>query len=486
MKTKFKSKSKHRRVKDPYGNMRRAFKGMSLLDAMFLQYRSNVLKHSKTSKKTKKTKEITGETKQHSMDIFTAGRNDIYNYRARSYMANVEFQTIMRLDGKLDFDRLKRAVRLSIDAQPVLGSRFVDSDMPHWKRIVDIDENILCSMEEANNTDEAVNRFLESPLDMDNDSIVKVKLVRSADYDVLGVKINHICCDATDAKEYIELLSHIYSRLEEDEGFVSETRICSKEEQERVFAELAEIYTESREASMTDTQKSLWQFPWKERGEESIGFTKCRLSQRSLESIRRYGKSRNATVNDMILTAFYRTMFKISQPEYGVPMDISSTADLRRYLSNDKTRNIRNLSGGFTTRIDRVKRESFEGTLFRVANSTRKIKEDGIYFNDYFDHISKTSRNEDSAGIGNVCLPGLSNLGVISKSLIRFGNNTVTEAYFVPPVVRTPGLMLFVSAYNDMLTMSAGYSRASTSQKDMKTFLVLVRKELLRGCGYLK
>ncbi|MHB8063306.1 MAG: condensation domain-containing protein, partial [Ruminiclostridium sp.] len=55
---------------------------------------------------------------------FPANGHDIYNYVARYGMSNLQIQAIMKLDGRLDFDKLKRAIKLSVDAEPVLKCRF--------------------------------------------------------------------------------------------------------------------------------------------------------------------------------------------------------------------------------------------------------------------------------------------------------------------------------------------------------------------------
>jgi NRPS condensation-like uncharacterized protein len=247
--------------------------------------------------------------------------------------------------------------------------------------------------------------------------------------------------------------------------------------------------------------KAMWSFPWKQRGENSVCFSICRLSQRSLELIHQYGKSRGATVNDLILTAFYRAMFRISNPVYGVPMDISSTIDLRRYLPEHETQAIRNFSGGFITKVAGKMHEPFGGTLTRVMHETKKIKEalPGLnnamgseyaerasftYFNNYFKSILQISeiKAQYPNTIGNVCYPGLSNLGDISSSLIRFGKNVVIDAYIIPPAVRAPGFLLLISSYNDILTLSTGYYRGSILQRDMDRILNMVKNELIRGC----
>jgi NRPS condensation-like uncharacterized protein len=171
-----------------------------------------------------------------SSDIMPAFAHDFGNYVARYGMGNFQIQAIMKLDGRIDFDKLSRAVRLSVDAEPVLGCRFIEHAPPYWKRLEDIDNITFCSIEETNNVEEAVHRFLESPLDMDHDPMVKVKLIRSEQYDTLGIKLNHTCCDGAGAKEYIHLLSQIYSSMDCENGtYVPKPSIRDNEDHIKVF-----------------------------------------------------------------------------------------------------------------------------------------------------------------------------------------------------------------------------------------------------------
>lgn len=458
--------------------------------------------HSCKLKKTTNTNEYYSEDKQAREDILPASEREIHNYLSRCRMATFQIQAIMKLNGRLDFDRLKRAVRLSVDAEPVLASRFVEDENPYWKCLDNIDGITFCSLEETNNADETVMQFLQSPFDTDNGPQVKVKIIRLEHYDILGVKLNYVCCDGTAAKEYIQLLSHIYSCIDQSNGnFIPESKIGSRKDQDGLFKELGIKYPELSWNPLRDPPKTKWIFPWAQRREDSILFEVCRIPKGNLNTIYQYGESRGATVNDLILTAFYRTMFKISKPKQGVPMDITSTIDLRRYLPDNKSQAIRNLSGGIITRIARIMNETFDGTLSRVLSATTKIKESHsdvnrnmgeenneksslTYFRDYFEHMSQTleTSTKSPSYTGNECFPGFCNLGNISKSLIGFGQNVVTDAYVIPPVIYAPGLLLLVSFYDDILTMSLGYCKASIDQRDMKAFLNSFKDELIKGC----
>lgn len=433
-----------------------------------------------------------------SQDIIPAYAHDYGNYVARYGLGNFQIQVIIKLDGKLDYDKLSWAVRLCVDEEPVLGCRFVEHNPPYFKRLKDIDKTAFCSMEETDNVEEAVNRFLEKPLNMDHDPMVKVKLIRSDKYDTMGIKINHCCSDGSGTKDFINLLANIYSCIDNGNSiFVTNPRVRSRKDHEKVFKALGIKHPELADSTV-EFPKTVWPFPWKSRGQKDITpFVICQLPSGQLDALSKYAKERGATINDLILTAFYRAMFELSQPPCGIPMDIGLTVDLRRYLPDNKAEAIRNFSGGIVLRIPRVKGESFEGTLSKVVavmnrkkehnpgyqsatGAERAEKSNFYYFLAFSKFLSQVSKITSQNCL--FCSPGLSNVGIISKSLIKFGEHNVTEAFFIPPVVRVPGLLLVASSYNGIMTLASGYYKGSINRKYLEKLLNKVKYELMEGC----
>lgn len=434
-------------------------------------------------------------------DTLPVNGHDICNYLARYGTGNYLIQAVLKLDGRLDFEKLSKAVRLSIVEEPVLGCRFVEGNPPYWKRIDNIDETMLCSYEETSDPDAAVKRYSECPLSMDKDPMVKVRLISSGEYDTLFIKINHACCDGAGSKDYIQLLSKIYSSIVSEGIYIPNPKIGGRKDQDKLISELGIRHPELKWNPHSITPKRTWSFPWMPWRTDSIRFSVRQMPSGQLDVMSRYGKARGATINDLLLTAFYRAMFKISKPVYGVPMDISSTIDLRRYLPGQRAEAIRNLSGGFLTRIPRVKGEDFEGTLSRLLKETKKVKDghpglQNVIGGEYVEkmpfphlraHFKSLSIASRIASMipsfnNNACCPGISNFGFVSKSLIKFGDIVVTDAYILPPVVRAPGFLLLACTYNGIMTLVLGYYKASICRKDVDRLLNKIRDELIKGC----
>ncbi len=438
-----------------------------------------------------------------SPDVLPANGHDIYNYVARYGIGNCQIQAIMKLDSILDFDKLSKAVRLSVDEELVFGCRFVEGNPPYWRRLENIDEVVFCTFEEVVDVNEAVQRFLDSPLNMDTDPMVKVKLLRSGQYDTLCIKLNHACCDATGTKEYIQLLSEIYSSLDFEDGMFTPTpKGRSRKDQDRLFRELGIENPDSEWIPGSDISITTWAFPWKQGVfSTTTNNLVLRFAPGQLEQMKSYAKSSGNTVNNLILAALYRAMLKMGQPLYGLPMQIPITVDLRRYLPDHKTEAIRNFSGSVNTWLSMVENEAFDDTLSRVGCMMNEIKNaypglqsaiglerlEKISFQDtlaYYKASTKTDKkiSHCPAYWGEKCVPTLTNMGIISESLIKLGNTTVTDAFLTAPIVSTPGLLLVASTYNDILTLTVGFFEDTVLREDVEKLLNSIKSELLEGC----
>jgi NRPS condensation-like uncharacterized protein len=409
----------------------------------------------------------------------------------------------MKLDGRLDFDKLSKAVRLSFDVEPVFGCRFVKSTRPYWKRINDIDCVEFCTFEETDNPDAAVEKFLDIPLDLDRGPMAKVKQIRSGLSDILCVKVSHVCCDGTGAKEYFLLLADIYSQIDKESiDYIPIQRVPNKNDRIRLYKALGIDASKAISYYKLKKAHQLWNFPWRNNRIGATRFVVCKLPNCQLDEMKSYSKARGATINDLILTAVYRAMFEISKSPYGVPVDIPITLDLRRYLPDQKTEAIRNFAGGHITTIARKKHESFPETLSRVMSTTKILKdghlglEDAVWaeyverinFYHYISQFKTISQIADMASYNpffNVIDKAsvvFANLGFVSKSLIKFGKHTVTDAYILPPVVRAPCILLLATTYNGIITLAVGYYKPSVRRSVMKKLLNKIKDELIEGC----
>ena len=419
-----------------------------------------------------------------------ASRQDWANYIGYHWNANRQIQIMVELDGELDINCLKNAVRLSISVEPILGCCFVEDEVsPYWRRLDNIDEIEWCTVYEVQEKKEVLKRVLSMPLEFEERQI-QVIVIRSKEGDTLCIKLNHACCDGGGVKYYVHLLADIYSSLHEGKDYTWNPDTTEIRDSSSVFKAIGITDPKSALKPQLAALKPTWAFPYKEEKVNNFAFSICRIDKSKTKEIHSYGRSKGITMNDIILTAFYRAMFFMVSPEYDIPMEICVTVDLRRYLKDIKGSTVCNLSGVENNRLAFINGENFTEMLERVALSMNKIKSDypGINSAASIEMMADIGYKNAAAFIKNAweeskrngkSTINLSNMGNISDYPLKFGSNNVIDAFMATPVFKAPSFMLGVSSYNNILTFTVGYCEPEVNKEAVETFLSILEKQLL-------
>lgn len=412
---------------------------------------------------------------------------DQMEYLARS-TGDQQLHCVVAVDGRLDEERLARAVRLSMDAQPVLGCRFVEHPYrARWVRREDLDSLEHCAVVEAPETDGALWEFVVRPTDPATDPVVSARIFRSAT-DTLCVKVEHSASDAGGAKEYAYLVMGLYRRLGRDPGFVPAPEPAADRTLHQVYRRLT---ARQRLAAMRMGLpfRETWSFPFPGRGSVAVAFAVRRAEPEAFEEMRSAGRGLGATVNDTLLAAYYRALFEVLDWQPGKPAAIHLPIDLRRYLPQERAEAVCNCSGQLYPLLERVKGESFEGTLRRVRDLVGSFKErtPGIGGARYIELAARAGmspsrvmwkmmvRDMEKTGRAHTYL---SNMGVLDEEALDPGDAAVTDAFMVSPVMFPPGMLLGASSWGGRLTLTLGYSAAEANAAAVEGFMDALMGEL--------
>lgn len=223
--------------------------------------------------------------------------------------------------------------------------------------------------------------FIKEPGDRIQGPMVQTILLRGTTTDMLVVKLSHLCSDGAGVKEYINLLGAIYTHLslggskdqiikefgEGNESFRDQSHVFK-------YAGISDVKSAYRPNQ--EQQASLWSFPSQPNKNKSPKMSVGRLSREQTLCLTKWTKAQQATLNDVIMTAYFRALSHFTvyaEPRTAEKM-IGLTIDLRRYLPNYTTGAICNLSGMEMPVIKMEDGESFNQTLVRVKQSMDKIK----------------------------------------------------------------------------------------------------------------
>jgi len=127
---------------------------------------------------------------------------------------------VVSLAGRIDEDRMAVAVRLRLDAEPILGCRWVEHWFrPSWHRRDDLDALEVYEVRERSNCQGDLEDFLWSA----PHAPVRVLLL-CGDSEWLCIKLDHRAGDGQALKEYAYLLADIYNRLGDDPDVSSDAQ----------------------------------------------------------------------------------------------------------------------------------------------------------------------------------------------------------------------------------------------------------------------
>lgn len=133
-------------------------------------------------------------------------------------VSDVQIHCVLHFPQPLDAARLASAVRLSFDAEPVLGCNpLFDKDKLIWRRREDFTDAEYFQQERSEDTEAALKAFLCAPLDALRDPVAQARVIGDT---VLCLKVSHIVGYAAAVKNYAYRLAEIYRRLAQDPAYI--------------------------------------------------------------------------------------------------------------------------------------------------------------------------------------------------------------------------------------------------------------------------
>ena len=385
---------------------------------------------------------------------------------------------VVIVDGRLDEQRLRHALRLLLDAEPGLGCRFaLDAKPPVWRWLDDLDARDLLLVRTSDDLAGEASAFVADPLDQQTDPQVLAALVRGPSSDALGVKVSHVAMDGGALKEMLYLIASIYRRLAKQPDW---TPVPNVDGVRGAFARaglLERIRAIPEASSATSPPKSDWAVPvLGDRGPATYAW--ATVEPDVFRQAVALAKPSGVTVNDFVLTAYYRTCYRLLGAAPGSHTPISIPCELRKHLPEGTKTALSNIATAWWASVSPAEGEGFDDTLSRVAKVTQDWKQSGagkpaaIWMptgNRLFGkHALRFFRKmlakgaEVTAGKGGP--PTLTNIGIIDDARLDFGTEVrVADAWLLGPIsVMT--LILTATTCRDRLHLAIGTEFAAVSE----------------------
>ena len=281
---------------------------------------------------------------------------------------------VMTFEGRLDPTRLARAARLLLDAEPMLGCRFVSGPgRPYWRRRDDLDTTDWCFVQETDDPD-AVLRQLMTPAPEHIERTIRLHLLRRPDGDTLVMWITHMLADAYAARECAGLLGEIYSRLRDEPGYRPETNSAPPTPDSWMrtisFGDTLRIlrrdFADAREGrglvhSFPRNFATFFLTP-----PAGADFVKVRIVPDVLAAIDRAARQRGNTRNELLTTSFLRVFSDFAPRGPTAKAQVALTVDLRRFAPREPQLRTYSMVGMTRVTVRYAPGDPFDVTLAQV------------------------------------------------------------------------------------------------------------------------
>ncbi len=362
---------------------------------------------------------------------------------------------VVEFASRVDEVALARALRLLLDTEPVLGYRFVaDSPGPLWERVELGEDGAVLRVEVTSDPEAAAHAFLASPFDARTDPQVRGRLLRAPDHDALALQVSHVAVDGRGSVEALYRLCELHRTLAERPDWEPPFNSRSIRDFARagVPASIVEKATSMKAFASTMTA-SEWPFP--DSGKRGgAAYTLASLDPTLLAATRQAARTRGATVNDVLLTAYYQALRRVLKPGIGAKTPVSIGADLRAHLSIGEGWGLSNFAAMLGVPLSAAAQDDFDYALARIQEETQALKSttlrqlavsralsDGLtrgrrirMWRPMFRAMGAAAKKAMDSGDA-VSVPVLTNLGEIDSAKVRFGGDAAVARvrWFVQP-----------------------------------------------------
>jgi len=391
-------------------------------------------------------------------------------------MQDLHLRVVMDFEGTLDAPRFARAVRLSMEAEPVLGCRFVGGVWrARWERRDDLDSIDLCALVASDDVGRDLTAFLATRLKPFRDPLVRARIFRSASgNDTVCVKLCHGAGDGIAFKEYLSLLAGIYRRLETDPAYVPgpDPRACRTQSQVlRRFP----VHEKLRSMFFETIRRDSWSFPYENAARTRPTFSERTLEPEAFTEVLAAARRKRVSVNDVIVTAFFRAMFAAAEPRPGIPHTVFIPVDLRRYLPAKRTFALCNLFSYIILDMPRRPGAPFDQTLAEVHGffEAEKSRSPGLGFAVFMEALGftgygayrlfATARVLGSKLSGNA-YPTISNMGVWDPDSMVFPGTSLRAVRLYSPIAYPPTFTIIAGSFRNALTLTCSYCADAVRQ----------------------
>lgn len=410
---------------------------------------------------------------------------DKVNYMCRRHMDRmVHFE--LDYDFVPDVEALKTVIICFFEAAPVMHSSFVDNHIaPYW-RVCDYHIDEVLTVKEVDDLSVAADEFLLRDIDVKSNVQMKIGLFTKNDACKICFLFNHMCMDGGDLKRFLHGLIQNYNGYvqsgEPPVNFYSGTRAYK-----RVYDDLSrEDKSKAKKlfANVSAHDKHSLPFSAKSKDDYKI-IARKKIGKDVFETARAVGKSYGATANDVIVAAYIRAFYSVSDCPENERVGVSCAVDLRRYIKDIETTGYTNHTTFMPCIVESKGKDMLE-TLKAVVKSTGEAKQDkfmGLHglplLNmGYSTMVYAQAELVVGAFYTNANL-AVSNIGALDTAALSIDGHLPVDATFAGAVKNKPCALMSALSTNGNLSLTVCINGNEKDKELLDNFFDAIEKNIV-------
>lgn len=395
--------------------------------------------------------------------IFPAETADIKHFVSGINQRNDHYlHAIIEFDGFLNIESLKKALRSTFRALPMLTCRFVRSAEKAWWEEAGWTEDAMIDLIQTDNKEQTIQQQLvRKPNELKGPQI-HIGVVRTGANDSLCIVLNHMICDGGGIRDYLYLLAACYSTIEQKGDLsVIKMPLADRRSFQQVFEHL------SAEQLKTIQGTTVCHYPQTEKdhlplqGDPNHPFViRHRLPAERFDTIKKHAKQFDATINDALFAAYICAMADYLPVEKII---LDCPVNARAYLPTDYQPGFCNLTSNIICAIPTHNGERYEEALISVKKVMDEQKDSLAPLNVYWDldqaymTLPLNDAIKEFPKIYKIPINGMTNIGILDAEKLRFGSATPLNASISGSIKYAPYFQIAVTTFQKSMTFSTNF-----------------------------
>ena len=391
----------------------------------------------------------------------------------------------LNYDFVLDVDALKTVIICAFERVPVLHSKFVDKKIStHWE-VMPYDIDDVLTVSEPENLQEAVEDFLTQYIPPESHIQMKFALFIKEGKSTLCMIENHMCMDGGDLKYFLKSFCENYTNYVENGISPIEYRTGS-----RAYTDVYTGFSKMESGVAQRLFKNInardnHKFPLTNDSIRDASFiARKKFSEDVLAKLKTKGKELGATINELLLTAYFYSVYELADFPASDQLMISSAIDLRRHMDNVDDKGFTNHTAWMQCAIPQRGRDIFE-TVQYVVRSSNRFKKDkfmglyGLPLLNFGYTILPHAASEEIIKIGySNPYMAMSNIGVLNGQQMAMSGHEPVDAFMSGAVKYKPFVLLTATTYKNIITLSMCVRGNDKDKEIVNKFFDLMEKNI--------